>query len=288
VTPELLTALEALLQIDPEHLPQAIECIHQVTKVHSDLPQVACFDTGFHHTMPPVARTFAIPRRLSQDGIVHFGFHGLSYEYVTQRLRELEGPAASGRVILAHLGNGASMAALRDGQSIDTTMGFTPMGGLVMGTRSGDLDPGLVLYLLRHERLTPEQASQLFSTKSGLLGVSETSQDMRDLLERESTDPRAALAIDIFCYQAAKTIGAYTAALGGLDLLAFTAGIGERAAPVRERICARLGFLGLELDPERNQSNDRVISRDGSRVTVRVVKTNEELMIARHANRLVT
>jgi acetate kinase len=160
VTPELLTALEALLPIDPEHLPQAIECIHQVTKVHSDLPQVACFDTGFHHTMPPVARTFSIPRRLSQDGIVHFGFHGLSYEYVTQRLRELEGPAASGRVIVAHLGNGASMAALRDGQSIDTTMGFTPMGGLVMGTRSGDLDPGLVLYLLRHERLTPEQASQ--------------------------------------------------------------------------------------------------------------------------------
>lgn len=288
VTPELLEALEAVVPVDPDHMPQAVACIRGMARAHPELPQVACFDTGFHHDMPPVARTYAIPRRLTGAGIVRYGFHGLSYEYVIQRLRELEGETASGRVIIAHLGNGASLAAVRDGRSIDTTMGFSPTGGLVMGTRSGDLDPGLVLYLLRHQGLTPDQVSDLLSRDSGLLGVSETSEDMRDLLEREATDPRAAEAVELFCYQAAKYIAAYAAALNGLDILAFTAGIGERAAPVRERICARLCFLGLELDRERNQRHDRVISSETSRIKVRIVKTNEELMIARHASRFVT
>jgi len=288
VTPELLAALDALAPVDPQHMPQAIECIRSMGRTHPELPQVVCFDTAFHHTMPSVARTYAIPRRLAQAGIVRYGFHGLSYEYVIQRLRELEGAAASGRVIVAHLGNGASLAALRDGQSVDTSMGFSPMSGLVMGTRCGDLDPGLVLYLLRHDGLTPDQVSDLLSSRSGLLGVSETSSDMRDLLEREATDTRAADAIELFCYHATKYIGAYAAALGGLDILAFTAGIGERAAPIRERICARLGFLGLELDPERNRCHERLISTDASRVKVRIVKTNEELMIARHASAFVT
>jgi acetate kinase len=288
VTPELLTELDALAPVDPQHMPQEIECIRRMGRAHSDLPQVVCFDTGFHHTMPPVARNYAIPRRLEQAGMVHYGFHGLSYEYVIQRLRELDGAAASGRVIVAHLGNGASLAALRDGRTVDTSMGFSPMGGLVMGTRCGDLDPGLVLHLLRHEQLTPDQLSDLLGSRSGLLGVSETSSDMRDLLEHEASDSRAADAIALFCYQATKYIGAYAAALGGLDILAFTAGIGERAAPVRERICAPLGFLGVELNPERNRCHERLISTDASRVKVRIVKTNEELMIARHASRFVT
>jgi acetate kinase len=288
VTEDLLAALQNLVPVDPEHMPQALGCMRAVARAHPGWPQVACFDTGFHHAMPPVARTYAVPRKLAAAGIVRYGFHGLSYEYVTERLRELEGAAAAGRVIVAHLGNGASLAAIRNGQSIDTTMGFSPTGGLVMGTRCGDLDPGLVLYLVRHQQLTADQVSHLLSSQSGLLGVSETTQDMRDLLEREAADPRAAEAIALFCYQAAKYLAACAAALGGLDLLVFTAGIGERAAPVRERICARLGFLGLELDRERNQRHDRVISSEASRIRVRIVKTNEELMLARHASRLVT
>lgn len=285
LTPEVLSALDDLVPVDPAHMPQALACIRAVHRAHPDRPQVVCFDTSFHHTMPPVARTYAIPRRLSQAGIVRYGFHGLSYEYVSRRLCEVEGAPARGRAIIAHLGNGASMAALRDGCSVDTSMGFSPLAGLMMGTRCGDIDPGLVLYLLRHEQLSPDQVSDLLSARSGLLGVSETSQDMRDLLEREATDARAACAIDLFCYQAAKYIGAYAAVLGGLELLVFTAGIGERAAPIRERICSRLGFLGLELDSARNRAHERLISTDASRVRVRIVKTNEELMIARHASR---
>jgi acetate kinase len=288
ITPDLLSELDSLVPIDPEHMPQAVALIRAMTRTHPELPQIACFDTGFHHGMPQVARTYSLPRRLAAHGFIRYGFHGLSYEYVIQRLRELEGPAASGRVIVAHLGNGASLAALHQGRSIDTTMGFSPLGGLVMGTRSGDLDPGLVLYLLQHEKLSPDQVSELLSHESGLLGVSETSSDMRDLLQREATDPRAAQAINLFCYQAAKHIAANVAALGGLDLLAFTGGIGERAAVVRQRICKRLGFLGLELDPDRNQCHDRVISTAASLVKVRTIKTNEELMLARHANRFVS
>ena len=285
ITPELLTELESLVPVDPEHMPQAVALIRAMTRKNPKLPQIACFDTGFHHGMPLVARTYSLPRRLTAEGFIRYGFHGLSYEYVIQRLREIDASAASGRVIVAHLGNGASLAALYQGRSIDTTMGFSPLGGLVMGTRCGDLDPGLVLYLLRHEKLSPDQLNELLSHESGLLGVSELSSDMRDLLEHEVVDPRAAEAINLFCYQAAKYIAAYVAALGGLDLLVFTGGIGERAAPVRRRICKRLEFLGLELDPDRNQANDRVISAAASKIVVRTLKTNEELMIARHACR---
>lgn len=218
--------------------------------------------------------------------MVRYGFHGLSYEYVWQELRRIDEPAAGGRVVIAHLGNGASMAALQEGRSIDTTMAFSPTGGLVMGTRCGDLDPSVIVYLLRERNMTADAISRLVNRQSGLLGVSETSGDMRDLLSAEASDPRAAEAVALFCYQAKKYLGASVAAIGGLDLLVFTAGIGERAAPVRERICAGLEFLGIELDGERNRQHAAVISSERSRVTVRVIRTNEELMVARYASQI--
>jgi acetate kinase len=287
VTPDLITALEALLPIDPDHLPQAIGGIRAVGRAYPGVRQVACFDTGFHHELPPVARTYALPRSLARDGVIRYGFHGLSYEYVLRELRALVGTAANGRVIVAHLGNGASMVAIRGGRSIDTTMGLTPAGGLVMGTRSGDLDPGLLVYLIRQRHLTADELSALINRQSGLVGVSEISEDMRDLLDQEASDPRAAEAVALFCYQAKKWLAAYAGALGGLDILVFTAGIGEHAAPVRERICAGLDFLGIELDALRNAQHAPIISTDRSRVAVRVIGTNEELMVARHASRLV-
>ncbi len=287
LAPEVVSALETLVPIDPDHLPQALAGIRAVERAYPGLPQVACFDTGFHQDLPPEARTYGLPRRLTDAGMVRSGFHGLSYEYILERLVALDPKAAAGRVVVAHLGNGASMAAIRAGRSIDTTMGFSPTAGLVMGTRSGDLDPGLLLYLMREERLGPADASELINQRAGLLGVSATGGDMRDLLVREREDPRAAEAVALFCYQARKYLGAYAAALGGLDALVFTAGIGERAAAVRERICAGLEFLGLAIDPCRNAGNEPVISADESRVTVRVIATNEELMLARHARRLL-
>jgi acetate kinase len=287
VTPDLIAALEALLPIDPDHLPQAIRGIQAVGRAYPGLRQVACFDTGFHRELPAVARTYALPRSLARDGVIRYGFHGLSYEYVVRELRALVGAAADGRVIVAHLGGGASMAAIRGGRSIDTTMGFTPAGGLVMGTRPGDLDPGLLVYLIRQRHLTVEELGALINRQSGLVGVSGISEDMRDLLDQEARDPRAAEAVALFCYQAKKCLAAYAAALGGLDILVFTAGIGEHAAPVRERICAGLDFLGIELDAVRNAQHAPIISTDRSRVAVRVIKTNEELMVARHASRLV-
>lgn len=288
VTPAMLTTLDELIPVDPDHLPQAIAGIRAVGKLYPGVPQVACFDTGFHHTLPAVARRYALPRELGDDGVIRYGFHGLSYEYVVDELRSLEGAAAGGRVIAAHLGNGASMAAIRDGRSIDTTMGFSPTGGLVMGTRCGDLDPSVPLYLFRERGMSAEAMSTLINWRSGLLAVSETTEDMRDLLAVEAADPRAAEAVALFCYQAKKYLAGLAAALGGLDILVFTAGIGERAAPVRAQICADLEFLGIKLDAERNGRNAPVISSDGSRVTVRVIKANEELMVARHATRLAT
>ena len=287
LSPEVVAALEALVPIDPDHLPQAISGMRAVERAYPGLPQVACFDTGFHRDLPMAARTYGLPRRLTEAGMVRYGFHGLSYEYVMEHLGALDPDAAGGRVVVAHLGNGASMAAIRGGRSVDTTMGFSPTAGLVMGTRSGDLDPGLLLYVMREQRLTPADAGQLINRRSGLLGVSGTSEDMGDLLRRENEDPHAAEAVALFCYQAKRYLGAYAAVLGGLDALVFTAGIGERAALVRERICAGLDFLGLELDAGRNARHEPVISTDRSRVTVRVIETNEELMAARHARRLV-
>jgi acetate kinase len=230
----------------------------------------------------------AIPRRYFEKGVRRYGFHGLSYAYLLEELSRLAGSkAAAGRVILAHLGNGASMAAVREGRSIDTTMGFTPAAGLTMSTRSGDLDPGLVWFLSRAEQITIPQFHHMVNRESGLLGVSEISSDMRELLAREREDPRAADAVTLFCYQAKKWIGALAAALGGLDTLVFSAGIGEQSAPIRARICAGLDFLGIEVHDRRNAGNAAVISTDASRVTVRVMGINEELMIARLASRVL-
>jgi acetate kinase len=250
---------------------------------------VACFDTAFHRTLPRVARTLAIPRRYQRQGIERYGFHGLSYAYLIEELARLGDPAAtSGRVVLAHLGNGASLAAVLHGKSIDTSMGFTPTGGLLMGSRSGDLDPGLVGYLARTEGMTAEGFHGMVNQESGLLGVSEISSDMRELLAQEAADPRAAEAIELFCYQASKWIGSFAAALGGLDTLVFAGGIGENAPPVRARICERLGFLGLDLDPAKNAEAGGLISVKDSWVKVRVIRTDEELMIARSVQRVLS
>jgi len=282
VTPELLAELHRISPYDPDHLPGEIELIEAFRQRHSQLPQVACFDTAFHHTMPRVAKLLPIPRRFDAMGIQRYGFHGLSYAYLVEELARLgDASATNGRVILAHLGNGASLAAVRDGKSIDTSMGFTPTAGLVMSTRSGDLDPGVAPYLARTEQIDTSQFYEMVNHKSGLLGVSETSSDMRDLLAQEPHDVRAAEAVALFCYQAKKWIGSFAAALGGLDTLVFAGGIGENAPPVRQRICEDLGFLGIEVDDSRNAETAGVISTDASRVTVRVIRTDEELMIAR-------
>jgi acetate kinase len=287
VTQELLDELHRLRPYDPEHLPREIELIEAFRQRHPKLPQVACFDTAFHRTMPRVAKLLPIPRRFDAKGIQRYGFHGLSYAYLMEELARVGDPAATkGRVILAHLGNGASLAAVRDGKSIDTSMGFTPTAGLVMSTRSGDLDPGLAPYLARTEQITAKQFYEMVNQQSGLLGVSEISPDMRDLLAQEAADVRAAEAVALFCYQAKKWIGSFTAALSGLDTLVFSAGIGENCPPIRTRICEGLGFLGIELNETRNAENAAVISTDTSRVTVRVIRTDEELMIARSVCRI--
>ena len=287
VAPELVADLRALVPIDPNHLPQAIAAIEAVGRAYPAVPQVVCFDTAFHSRMPRVARLYALPRDLAEGGVVRYGFHGLSYEYVIEELRRFDREAAAGRVVIAHLGNGASMAAVRDGAGVDTTMGFSPTGGLVMGTRSGDLDPSVPLFLLEEWGLTTTQVSDLVNKQAGLLGVSGTSADMRDLLERRESDPRAAEAVALFCYQAKKFLGALVATLGGLDAIVFTGGIGEHAAPVRERVCEGLEFLGIRLDPDRNAAHAPVISSDAAAVTVRVVPTDEDLMVARHTRRLI-
>jgi acetate kinase len=288
VTGELLEELHRISPYDPDHLPREIELIEAFRQRHPKLPQVACFDTAFHRTMPRVARLLPIPRRYDAKGVQRYGFHGLSYAYLMEELARLGDPAATaGRVILGHLGNGASMAAVRDGKSIDTSMGFTPTAGLVMSTRSGDLDPGLAPYLARTEHMTTKQFYEMVNHESGLLGVSETSSDMRDLLARQAHDIRAAEAVALFCYQAKKWIGAFAAALGGLDTLVFAGGIGENAPSVRARICEGLGFLGVELSEPRNAESEGVISTDASAVTVRVIRTDEELMIARSVRRLL-
>ena len=288
VTQELLDELHRIRPYDPDHLPREIELIEAFRRRHPKRPQVACFDTAFHQTMPRVAKLLPIPRRFDAKGVQRYGFHGLSYAYLMEELARLGDPAASkGRIILAHLGNGASLAAVRDGKSIDTSMGFTPTAGLVMSTRSGDLDPGLAPYLARTEQITTKQFYEMVNHESGLLGVSETSSDMRDLCASEATDVRAAEAVELFCYQAKKWIGSFAAALGGLDTLVFAGGIGENAPLVRARICAGLNFIGLELSESRNTQIGGVISTDASRVTVRVIRTDEELMIARSVSRVL-
>ncbi len=288
VTPELLDELRRISAFAPEHLPAEIAIIDLFRERLPSLAQVACFDTAFHRDMPRVARILPIPRHFQAQGVERYGFHGLSYSFLMQELARVGGgEAASGRVILAHLGNGASLAAVRGGQCIDTSMGFTPAAGVPMSTRSGDLDPGLVWYLSQTAHMTAEQFHQMVNHQSGLLGVSETSSDLRDLLVREADDVRSAEAVALFCYQVRKFIGAYAAALGGLDTLVFSGGIGENAPVIRSRICMDLGFLGVQLDQSRNASSEPVISAATGRVTVRVIRTDEEVMIVQAVDRIL-
>ena len=287
ITPKLLAELRRISPFDPDHLPGEIELIEAISRRYPRLTQIACFDTAFHRSMPRVAKTLPIPRRYQKKGIERYGFHGLSYAYLMEELKRLDPKAAQGRVILAHLGNGASLAAVRNGKSIDTSMALTPAAGLVMSTRAGDLDPGLGYFLARTERMSAAKFQHMVNHESGLLGVSGISSDVRDLLAAEGRDVRAAEAVELFCYQARKWIGAFAAALGGLDTLVFSAGIGEHAPAIRKRICADLEFLGIKLDARRNQKNAGLISTDTSRVQVRVIPSDEELMIARSVARIV-
>ena len=282
ITAALLEEIKRIYPYDPNHLPGEIKLIEIFAKRYPALVQVACFDTSFHTTMPLVAKLLPIPKKYFAMGIQRYGFHGLSYAYLMQELNAIAGnETAKGKIILAHLGNGASLAAVKEGKCIDTSMGFTPASGLVMGTRTGDLDPGVAWYLMQVEKLTPQQFNNLINHEAGLLGISETSFDMRELVKSKNTDPRAADAFNMFCYQTKKYIGAYAAALEGLDTLVFSAGIGEHSPEVRSQICNGLDFLGMELDEIKNRNNEAIISADKSKVTVRVIQTNEQLMIAR-------
>jgi len=279
---EMVEELHQLSPFDPEHLPEEILLTGAFHRRFPDLPQVACFDTAFHHDMPRVAKLLPIPRRYEAQGVRRYGFHGLSYQFLIGELARLAGTeVAQGRVILAHLGNGASLAAVHHGKSIDTSMSFTPTAGVPMSTRSGDLDPGLLWYLSRVEKMSAKRFNEMVNFQSGLLGVSETSSDMHDLLEHEAQDVRAAEAVALFCYQVKKWIGAFAAALGGLDTLVFAGGIGENAPTVRARICDGLGFFGIELEDKRNAANECIISSAASRVSVHMIRTDEELMIAK-------
>jgi len=288
ITAEMVEELRRLSPFDPEHLPEEILLTEAFHRRFPELPQVACFDTAFHHDLPRVARLLPIPRRYEARGVRRYGFHGLSYAFLMEELARMAGAkAAQGRIILAHLGNGASLAAVRGSKSIDTSMSFTPTAGVPMSTRSGDLDPGLLWYLARTEGLDVKRFNEMVNFQSGLLGLSETSSDMRDLLEHETQDVRAAEAVALFCYQVKKWIGAFAAALGGLDTLVFAGGIGENAPTVRARISEGLGFLGIELDETRNAANEGMISATASRVAVRVIRTDEELMIAKTVCRVL-
>ena len=280
VTPDLLMALDRLVPLAPLHEPHNIAPMRAIARARPDLPQIACFDTAFHHDMPRLATRLAIPLRYETEGIRRYGFHGLSYEYIAGKLRELAPALSKGRVIVAHLGNGASLCAMKDGRSVDTTMGFSALDGLMMGTRCGDLDPGVVLYLLQEHGMTPEAVEKLLYAQSGLLGVSGISGDMRALLA--SSDLRAREAIALFVFRMAREIGALTGSLGGLDGLVFTAGIGEHAQAIRAMVCERLAWLGARIDPIANTRNDFAIGAPDSRVAIHVIPTNEELMIARH------
>ncbi|HVC50311.1 MAG TPA: acetate/propionate family kinase [Burkholderiales bacterium] len=284
----LIEELKRNASYAPDHLPSELEMVEAISERFPHIPQIACFDTAFHANLPQVARMLPLPRRFDAQGIRRYGFHGLSYSFLMEALVEKEGKeAASGRIILAHLGNGASLAAVKGGQCLDTSMGFTPAGGLVMGTRPGDLDPGVLVYLLQHEGVSTDRLNQIINHESGLIGLSGTTSDMRDLIRRQETDSRAKEAIDFFCYQARKWIGAFSAALNGLDILIFSGGIGEHSDPVRARICEGLDYLGIKLDVQRNRSHAEIISSKESKVRVRVMQTDEERMMAGLTNHLV-
>jgi acetate kinase len=279
----LLADLRQLIPFAPLHMPSAIQGVEAVAARFPGLPQVVCFDTSFHRRMPDVAQRLPLARQFWDQGIRRYGFHGLSYEYIVAALST----AVQGRVIIAHLGNGASLAAVLNGQPVDTTMGFTPIGGLMMGTRSGDLDPGVLIHLVRQNAYDSGQLDGAVNEQAGLLGVSGMSPDMKALLDAREREPRAAQAVELFCYVLRKHIGAMAAALGGLDTLVFTGGIGERAAPVRWEVCEKLAYLGVELAANRNAANAKIISSPASLSTVRVMLTNEDVMIARHTRALL-
>ncbi len=288
ISSDVLSRLKKLIPLAPDHLPHELKAIQAVGQDYPNVPQVACFDTAFHRSLPRKAYLFALPQTYEQEGLRRYGFHGLSCEYILQELEKEAGSQASkGRLVIAHLGGGASMTAVLNGQSVDTTMGLTPLGGLIMGTRCGDLDPGVLLYLMRIREQSVDALDHLLNQQSGLLGVSGISADMKELLDQEAQEPGAADAVSLFCYQAKKFLAALSAALGGLDTLIFTGGIGENAAAVRQRICHDMAFLGIRLDPPRNQANEAIISPAGSPVTVRIMKTDEDLMIARHTFNLL-
>jgi len=285
VTPELLAELEALVPLAPLHEPHNIAPIKMAMTLNPTLPQVACFDTAFHRTAPEVDQAFALPYSFYEQGIRRYGFHGLSYEYIASVLPELAPEIASGRVVVAHLGNGCSACAMRDRVSIATTMGFTALDGLPMGTRCGELDAGVVLYLIQQKRMSPDELVDLLYKRSGMLGLSGISSDFRELLA--SDNPRARFAVDVFCNRVARHIASLAAALGGLDGVVFTAGVGENAAPIRSAICRACAWLGLELDEGANKEHSKRISTPNSRVGAYVIKTDENLMIARYARALV-
>ena len=281
----VLNALEHLDPMAPLHQPHNLAAVRTLKSLRPELPQVACFDTAFHGTQPAVAQRYALPRELTAQGIRRYGFHGLSYEYIADILPAHLGARADGRVVVAHLGNGASMCALNHRRSIATTMGFTALDGLVMGTRSGAIDPGVIFYLMREKAMSADDVEALLYHRSGLLGVSGLSSDMRELIE--SGEARAQEAVELFVYRAARELGSLAAALGGLDALVFTAGIGEHAAPVRAMICEQARWLGIAIDAAANARHDSIISAPQSGVAVCVVPTNEELVIARHTRRLL-
>jgi len=287
ITPKLLKDLKEIISYDPDHLPTEIKLIEAFRERHPEIKQFACFDTAFHQNMPRVAKLLPIPHRFDEAGIHRYGFHGLSYQYLIKELEKLAGKkVAKGRVIMAHLGNGASLAAAYKGKSIDTSMGFTPTGGIPMSSRSGDLDPGVAWIMMKTENLSPKQFNHLVNHESGLMGISGTSGDMSDLLNQEAKDDRSADAVDLFCYQVKKWIGSFAAALGGVDTLIFAGGIGENAPEVRQRICKGLDFLGVELDKKQNNKNASLISK--GKVSVYIIPTDEELMIAEIVNKLIS
>ncbi len=278
----LLNELDKISNYDPDHLPAEIEMVRLFKSHFPDLLQVACFDTAFHTGIPAVAKTFAIPKNLTEEGIQRYGFHGISCSYLMQEIKKQNEAVANGKIILAHLGNGASLAAVKAGKCIDTSMGFTPAGGIPMSTRSGDLDPGVAWYLMQ-KGMDAKQFNNLINHQSGLLGISGISADMQTLLGLEKENKDAALAVEIFCYQIKKFIGAYSAVLGGLETLVFSGGIGENSPAIRSRICNDLGYLNLHLNKEKNNKNEWQISNEESKIKVYVIPTNEELMITEMA-----
>src|SRR5581483_6453635 len=281
----VLAALESLVPLAPLHQPHNLAAIRAITGRAPGLPQVACFDTSFHRTQPAVAQTFALPRRYTEEGVLRYGFHGLSYEYIASVLRRTDDRAAAGRTVVAHLGNGASLCALTGGRSVASTMGFTAVDGLPMGTRCGALDPGVLLYLMDRHGMDARALEKLIYQQSGLLGVSGLSSDLRTLLA--SPDPRAAQAVDLFVYRIGRELGSLAAALGGLDALVFTGGIGENAAAIRARVCRDAAWLGLELDEAANEAGGPLVSCSESKVHAWIIPTNEEFMIARHTRSLI-